>query len=139
VNVDIDCNALLASMMEEASKAVVMVVDLTNEACKNYNDVAEDANISTPTPGTNYVSPVLTRPLIALPGSKALNFDCHQHHFDLVHDIILSKSINEESSEEADVDRTVSAENVTAIVDYAIGEIDDLVIAPPAYKKQRVV
>jgi hypothetical protein len=115
-----------------------MVVDLTNEACNINNDVVEDADILTQTQGTNSVSLDLG-PLSALPYSKALNLDCHQRHFDVVRDIIFAKAIYEESSEESDVDRTVSADNVTAIVDYAIGEIDDLVIAPPAYKKQRVL
>jgi hypothetical protein len=144
VNVDIDCNALLASMMEEASKAVAMVVDLTNESWQRNNDVAEDANISTPTCtlGTNSSD---LGSLSVLPGSNGgvifmpPKFDRHQPQFDLVYGIIREKSIYEDSSEESDVDRTVSAENVTAIVDCVIGEIDDFGIAPPAYKKQRVL
>jgi hypothetical protein len=122
-------------MMEEASKVVSMVVDLTNEAWNRYNKVSDEINVATTTQKVPDKKPIVSPeigPMCVLSdsGSAAsflpLLFDRIAHR----------KRIAEEESE---VDSNIPVENLSNIVDFVIGEIDDKVIAPPAYKKQRIL
>jgi hypothetical protein len=139
VHVDVDCNSLLLSMIEEASKVVSLVVDLTNEAWNREDQASDATRITTPTkvPGTNQLVSPESEPLPFLPKDSLpfipLSLDCLSPHF------VGRKRPFEECYHESESDAIIDVENVSTIVDYAIGEIDEYVIAKPAYKKQRLL
>jgi hypothetical protein len=142
IKVDVDCDTLLQNMVQEASKVVAKVVELTNSAWTN----ASKANTSTEThqlesvDSNKIVSPDLRanlptkRPLPLIP----LDLDNHTHHFDLVNGVVLGNPIHDDP-ESSELDLPISAENASAIVDFVISEIDTDTIMPPAFKKHRTL
>jgi hypothetical protein len=126
-------------MIEEASKVVSLVVDLTNEAWNRENQASDATRITTPTkvPGTNQVVSPELGPLSFLPKDSLpfipLSLDRLSPHF------VGRKRLFEECDHESESDASIDVDNVSTIVDYAIGEINECVIAKSANKKQRLL
>jgi hypothetical protein len=129
-------------MVQEASKVVAKVVELTNAAWTNAskpNPATEKDQCLKSIDNNQVVSPEIRsnvpakRPLPLIP----LDLDNHIHHFDLVNGVILGNPIND--LESSDLDHPISAESASAIVDYVISEIDANAIVPLVFKKQRTL
>lgn len=146
--VDVDCNELLSSMVGEASKVVSTVVDLTNEAWSLKNDSLQvptsiECRTSNVSPRNKVVSPeVGSTPVAAAHGNDIPFIPLDLDHYSEVDEGDYDGDDDDEfelDGKDPDTDSGLSSANVTAIVDFVIGELDDKIICQPPRKKLRTM
>ena len=140
VTVDVDCDALLSSMISQAALVVGAVVDVTNEAWARTILAAPEGE-----------SP--TAVAAAADSRSGLSPEKESHHYlpvdmanvgnlniigDSTNNLVAAGLKRSASSSEDDTQSYNSFENATHIVDYVFGELDESVMALPHAKKQRV-
>jgi hypothetical protein len=140
VSVDIDCDALLSSMVEQATQVVSRVVELTNDAWSRalrsfvVEDEPQQSAENIPCLIKEQVISPELGPLILIPDKKdILHLDLDRAHAD---------EVVENSHARDDVDSESESMNsfdkATNMYDYVFGETDVMIVAPMACKKQRL-
>ena len=139
VTVDVDCDALLSSMISQAALVVGAVVDVTNEAWARTIPAASEGESSAAA--------------AAIDSRAGLSPEKESHHKlpvemanvanlniigDSTNNLVAAGLKRSASSSEDDTQSYNSFENATHIVDYVFGELDESVMALPHAKKQRV-
>lgn len=140
VSVDVDCDTLLLNMVEQATEVVSRVVELTNDAWSRNLRLVEVVDEPQPSADDTQCltkKPVVTPelgPLFDVPDKKEiLHLDLDRAH------PAVRETYHARDDVESESESMNSFEKATNIVDYIFGEIDDMIIAPIARKKQRLL
>ena len=137
VTVDVDCDALLSSMISQAALVVSAVVDVTNEAWARNLPAPEDntsaAAASARSGGASPEKESLNNVAANMNNGGNLNIIG-----DSSNDLVMAGLKRSASASDDDARSYDSFENATHIVDYVIGELDETVMALPLSKKQRI-